>query len=197
MRRDSPYRRPDGRELRSERTRARIFDAAIAEFLRVGFDAASVARIARLAGVSRPSFYFHFPSKEHVVLELQWQLQLDIVEAMARHDDLREGLHAFVDGLIEAESATGSMDLFREILNVWVRPPADVDVSHLTPVLDAVRSRFEQAARESALPAGLDAERTTLLFLSGVFGYLIGVADDPEQQRHDLHALVSVYLGDR
>ena len=67
----SPFERPSAREIQRQRTRARLFEAALAEFARTGFDRASVAEIARAADVSRPSFYFHFPTKEHVLLELQ------------------------------------------------------------------------------------------------------------------------------
>ena len=45
------------------------------EFRRVGVERASIGRIAETAGVSRPSFYFHFPTKDHVLLELQWTLE--------------------------------------------------------------------------------------------------------------------------
>ena len=67
-----PAALPGRRQLQVGSTRTLLFEAAIAEFRRAGFSRASVARIAREAGVSRPSFYFHFPTKEHVLLELQW-----------------------------------------------------------------------------------------------------------------------------
>ena len=75
----SPFRQQTPRERRRDLTRERLFEAAIEEFRREGFDRASIARIAKRAGVSRASFYFHFPTKDHVLAELQWNLELRIV----------------------------------------------------------------------------------------------------------------------
>ena len=55
------------RERQRAATRERLFAAALAEFRRNGFERANVAEIARAAGVSRPSFYAHFPTLDHVL----------------------------------------------------------------------------------------------------------------------------------
>ncbi|GIG67609.1 TetR/AcrR family transcriptional regulator [Phytomonospora endophytica] len=52
----------------SERKRASIVDAAVAEFLREGYAAASVDKIAKRAEVSKPTIYQHFGSKERLFL---------------------------------------------------------------------------------------------------------------------------------
>jgi TetR/AcrR family transcriptional repressor of uid operon len=195
VRADSPYRRPDGHEQRSLATRRRIYEAALEEFRRVGFEAASIARIAVRAGVSRPSFYFHFATKQHVLLELQWVLEHEVVARIADRDAPDEALHAFVDELLRVRDRVGREDLFRDVLHNWVRPPEDVDWKEQPmPAVDAVRRRFEQAAEAGRLREGLSPERATVLFLTSVFGYLIGNAGDDALARPDLHALVDLYL---
>ncbi|MEV0649105.1 TetR/AcrR family transcriptional regulator [Phytomonospora sp. NPDC050363] len=52
----------------SERKRASIVEAAVGEFLREGYAAASVDKIARRAGVSKPTIYQHFGNKERLFL---------------------------------------------------------------------------------------------------------------------------------
>lgn len=47
-------------------TRARVTDAAMALFLRQGFDATTIDEIAAAAGISRRSFFNHFASKDDV-----------------------------------------------------------------------------------------------------------------------------------
>ena len=195
MRADSPFRRPDGRERRSQNTRRRIYEAALEEFRRVGFDTASISRIARRAGVSRPSFYFHFPTKQHVLLELQWELEHEVVAGIAELGTPGESLHAFVDQLVEIEDRVGRGDLFRDLLQTWVRPPEFVDAQkHTLPVVEAVRRCFDEADAAGASRAGVPPGRATLLFLTGVFGYLIGVAGDATDERENLHALVDLYV---
>ena len=78
----SPFVRTGPRERQRAATRERLFDAALAEFRREGFERASVAEIARAAGVSRPSFYAHFPTLDHVLLELAWRLALQVVRRL-------------------------------------------------------------------------------------------------------------------
>src|SRR6185436_2541671 len=51
-------------------TRGRVFEAATAEFRRVGVASAQIEDIVRAAGVARGTFYLHFPTKDHVLLEI-------------------------------------------------------------------------------------------------------------------------------
>jgi AcrR family transcriptional regulator len=60
----------DWRSRRWQATHQNIYDAAIRLFQEHGFEQASVAQIASGAGVSVPTFYAHYPSKEHVVMQL-------------------------------------------------------------------------------------------------------------------------------
>jgi len=58
----------------TDRKRAAIIDAAVAEFRAAGYEATSMDRVAASAGVSKRTVYNHFPSKEalfvHIVDEL-------------------------------------------------------------------------------------------------------------------------------
>ena len=45
--------------------------AAVAEFKRSGMANADVGAIVSAAGVAHGTFFFHFPTKEHVLLELE------------------------------------------------------------------------------------------------------------------------------
>ncbi|MCS6907857.1 MAG: TetR/AcrR family transcriptional regulator [Anaerolineales bacterium] len=57
-------------QLRSLETRARILAAAVDQFIRFGYKAASVDQICAAAGVSKGAFYHHFPSKQALFLAL-------------------------------------------------------------------------------------------------------------------------------
>ncbi|MCZ2858766.1 TetR/AcrR family transcriptional regulator [Blastococcus sp. VKM Ac-2987] len=61
---------PDWRRRRWEATHERIFTAAVGLFEELGFDQVSVGAIATASGVSVPTFYAHYPSKEHLVMRL-------------------------------------------------------------------------------------------------------------------------------
>jgi AcrR family transcriptional regulator len=60
-------RRP--RQRRAVETRQRLYEAAVAEYERVGIDAARVEDIVDAAGVSWSTFFDYFPRKEDVLQE--------------------------------------------------------------------------------------------------------------------------------
>jgi AcrR family transcriptional regulator len=192
---ESPFRPQTPRESKRDLTRRRLFDAAIEEFRREGFDRASIARIAKRAGVSRPSFYFHFPTKDHVLLELQWNLELRIVERLQGIDSLRSALHEFIDGLIEVEASVGDRELNRDMFRIYTRRPQGLLLEEQPfPVLYELGRRFALGARRGELRAGLDPAQATHLFLTSVFGYLIGSSGPSESWRADLEVMISLYV---
>jgi AcrR family transcriptional regulator len=58
----------DWRTRKWEATHQRIYETAMQLFNEKGFDAVNVGELAKAAGVSVPTFYAHYPSKEHIVL---------------------------------------------------------------------------------------------------------------------------------
>ncbi len=57
----------DWRSRKRDETHQRIYETAMQLFQENGYDQVSVSQIATAAGVSVPTFYAHYPSKEHVV----------------------------------------------------------------------------------------------------------------------------------
>jgi AcrR family transcriptional regulator len=181
------------RETRGDRTRTRIAEAAFAEFRRVGVDGASVSRIAEVAGVSRPSFYFHFPTKEHVLLELQMSVEAPLASKLRGSDALRDALDSFVDGLIEAQERVGEPSLFADMLRIHTHRTSELPLDDRNLVHDALVECFARGAACGELRSGLDAERAASLCLMSVFGYLMARRDS-ERPREELETLVSLYL---
>jgi len=79
-----PARRP--RQARAIETRRRVYEAALAEFQRVGVEAARIDDIVSAAGVSWGTFFHYFPSKQDVILEAA------VVTCQAFADSCRAGL---------------------------------------------------------------------------------------------------------
>ena len=193
----SPFVHRGVRERQRAATRERLFSAALTEFRRHGFERANVSKIARAASVSRPSFYAHFPTLDHVLFELAWRLTLRIARALEGATGLRETLDRLADALIEAAQSVADAALFREMISVFVRRPGapEFDAAEI-PVLVEVVRRFELACKAGELRAGTTPEQAARLCLSGVFGYLLGVDATPAEQRADLRALFSLYVAD-
>src|SRR5687768_2418714 len=84
---------PGWRARRWAATHQRIFDTAIQLFQEHGYDAVNVGQIARGAEISVPTFYAHYPSKDHVVMQLPTEEEIDaLVAALPAELPLRERL---------------------------------------------------------------------------------------------------------
>ena len=87
-------------------TRQRIADAAATSFATKGYDAVTVAEIARLAEVSEQTVYNFFPSKERLVLDEDAAFEALLVGMIRERpagtkiaDAVRAGAHAFLKQL--------------------------------------------------------------------------------------------------
>ncbi|MDQ2636605.1 MAG: TetR/AcrR family transcriptional regulator, partial [Actinomycetota bacterium] len=113
------------RETQRENTRARLLDAAIVEFQRAGAHAADINAIVKAAGVARSTFYFHFPTKEHVLLELIRRDEMQLANELGRFLDTRPSLPAVLKTIIELvldlESRWGT-SLFHDVISLYFSP---------------------------------------------------------------------------
>lgn len=76
------------REIREERQRERLFEAAARVFSESGYAAASAEAISRAAGMSKATFYEHFGNKKECLLELMDRAAargLEVLVEAARH----------------------------------------------------------------------------------------------------------------
>ncbi len=95
--------RPDGLTASDQdaRSRERLLRAAVAVFDRKGYAAASVREIVEQAGITKPALYYHFGSKEGILLAIleegARQFSDAITRAVARQGTARERLGALCD----------------------------------------------------------------------------------------------------
>lgn len=182
--------RPAGgvREIRRLETRARLFDAALAEIDRSGLAGADVSAIASAAGVVRGTFYFHFPTKEHVLIELERSEEVGIVKelgaAQSETDDLVSVLSLLVRRVAAAERRLGPV-VFRDMLGLHfssTRPPEDQLTEH--PLAEFVIDAITRAQQEGRVAPTQDASELAMFFLTGLFALLATGAQDAALGRY-------------
>jgi TetR/AcrR family transcriptional regulator, repressor for uid operon len=180
---------PSGREAQRIETRRRVFEAAVAEFQRSGAEGADVGAIAQVAGVARGTFYFHFPSKEHVLVELEQREEARIAEALARFGASSHGLASLLDEIVrlilEVEHRIGDI-LFKDVLRLHFRsryPASDQWRKH--PLLVSVIDLFRGAQERGEIYAEGDAVYSAVFFMMGLYA-LLATNGDPGLPRKDL-----------
>jgi AcrR family transcriptional regulator len=164
------------REAQRLQTRARVFDAAVAEFGRSGLAGADVAAIAAAAGVARGTFYFHFPTKEHVLVELERAEEAKIVETLdtrpAAPDDLLSLLTLLVHRVLAAEERLGPV-VFKDMLGLHfsaTRPIEDELREH--PLAGFVIAAIADAQAAGRVSGDADPGELGVIFLTGLFALL-------------------------
>lgn len=172
----------NAREARRRETRARLFDAALAEISARGMAGADVSAIAASAGVVRGTFYFHFPTKEHVLAELEHNEELRIVSELGEiAGDLESVLSRLVDHVLGAEIRLGTT-VFRDMLGLHfssTRPVADEPAQH--PLLGFLVSVLANAQDAGEVSSAVDAGELGTFFLNGLFALLATGTHDAAQ----------------
>jgi TetR/AcrR family transcriptional regulator, repressor for uid operon len=171
----------NGREVQRQETRQRVYAAAVAEFKRVGMAAADVSDIAREAGVARGTFYFHFPTKEHALAELERQEEARLADRLARYlarpHNLAGALAEVVRLMSLMERRVGKV-LFRELLALHFspqRPEVLPGTEQWTdyPMMVLVVRAIELARDRGETYPEADALRTAQFFMTGLYAMLI------------------------
>jgi AcrR family transcriptional regulator len=168
-------------EIRRMQTRERLLGAATAEFKRSGMAKADVRAIVAAAGVAQGTFYFHFPTKEHVLLELESREEARIATELTRllstPHDLRAVLTETIRLVVGLEKRMGPL-LYRDLLSLnfsQTRPPADDWPDH--PMIVLVMDEIEQARERRDVDRDADAFHTALVFLLGLYALLTATHD--------------------
>jgi TetR/AcrR family transcriptional regulator, repressor for uid operon len=189
-----------GRDAQRQQTRERVYAAALSEFKRTGMAAADVADIAAAAGVARGTFYFHYPTKEHVLAELERHEEARLVAQLSKfltELEARPGQGFLPAALAEVVRLLTAMErrvgkaLFREMLGLHfssrrpdVLPGSDKWTEY--PIMTVVVEAVERARERGEVHPDASALPTAQLFMIGLYAMLIASHDYPKAARAEI-----------
>ncbi|MCA3014171.1 MAG: TetR/AcrR family transcriptional regulator [Myxococcaceae bacterium] len=144
------------RDKQREDTRRRLYLAALEVFRRDGVAGCRIDDIAQKAEVSRAAFYFHFPTKEHVLVDLL--RESEVAGARQLHElpesaTLEQVLFTFAEGLAafwEKEPA-----LIVDALTTSMKVTAVLDDRDSSALRGLLAKRFRDLAARGQLAATL------------------------------------------
>jgi AcrR family transcriptional regulator len=126
--------RPRRRFRHADESRARILDAAVAEFAASGYRGASVGTIARRAGISQSGLLHHFPSKELL---------------LAAVIDVRTSAHG--QEYLEATAEDPDLGFMTGMVRLMRRGALELELTRLFVVLTAEATSPDHPAHEWAM----------------------------------------------
>ena len=197
---NKPAPREEGlRARKGAETRERLFETALREFREVGVGASQIDRIARAAGVARGTFYFHFATKDDVLIELARRISARVARRVAVLDEsnpsLGDLLRRVNDAILDEHSRVGEADLLGEMLSLYVRRPYDVqDPSQNIPSLaDELASHLRHAVDRGELKSDLPPEQVALVLMTSLFGIYTRIPPG-EELRRTCEALIELLV---
>jgi AcrR family transcriptional regulator len=169
------------REEQRKQTRRRLYECALDIFRRDGVVASRTEDIAKAAGVSRGAFYFHFPTKDHVLLD--------------RMRETEEQVCAVLETLpAETDVHTLLATLNRELAEIWQHDPkllpdlcaaamrftaTTMSDQEATPLRALLSDRFRIAAERGEIVARLPAAILGDFYLGNTLGGLLAWYGNP------------------
>jgi AcrR family transcriptional regulator len=169
-----------GRERREA-----ILHAANEVFAAQGFHGAALSTIATRVGLSEPGLLHHFPSKEHLLLELLALRHEHDAERVARALDHHEG---FLDALLglcrENQGTAGLVRLFTIMAAESVdddHPAHDWMVERYRTLRARFATRIGAEQREGRIDPALDARRLAPQLIAMFDGLQIQWLLDPDE----------------
>jgi AcrR family transcriptional regulator len=171
------------REAKRLQTRERLMGAAIGEFKRTGMAEADVSAIVAAAGVAHGTFFFHFPTKEHVLLALERReedrIAKQFTQFLKTNHDLASVLNEAAQLVIGLEHRLGDM-LFKDFLALHfsqTRPPAEDGRDH--PLIVSVAAEIARAQQRGETDAQVNPMNSAVFFLLGLYALLTTTHDWP------------------
>lgn len=175
---------------------ARILDAALSLFSEKGYEATTTRELCELAGITKPTLYYFYKSKEGVYRALirasMDEYEAMVQRAMARPGPLKERLKHAAQ-LMFADSLRNPR-LVRFLFAIVYSPNAPLAAEVHKPymkIASHVAAEFDDAIRRRELRRGDTATR--VLVMMGAMGEAISnflVVGEPKLTRRLAHSIV-------
>lgn len=178
-------------------TRERVYQAALAEFGRVGVAQTQIERIVELAQVSVGTFYRYFPGKDAVLLELQQRLVRDVIHnfkaGSRRARSLRDWLLLFAESVL-ADPSDDAFHLHREAVALVVRTPWPAPDWSDHPMFGPITNAFAEAQASGEIRGDLPPERLTQILSTSVFGFAASLNFPTDVRIEDARFVIDLFL---
>jgi AcrR family transcriptional regulator len=180
---------------------------AMEAFWTLGYEGATLADLqSAMGGISAPSFYAAFGSKERLLREAvelySSTLGAPMMQALEQQPSARAAILALLETAVKAFTKPGKPRGCMLVLAAMNGTPANRAVQDYLRGLrtrrrKAIESRLRDAARQRELPAGLDAAALASFYSTVIDGLAIQARDgaSPKSLRFAVHGAMAAWDG--
>ena len=155
-----------------EARRAELLRVAREVFAEKGFEAATISEIVARAGVAQGTFYWYFPSKISLVMDLSKQMQAQIEEALSQAYVEANSPGEMIDKSVA--SAFHIMGNFRDILAIlhsdacWTKDTSEHS-RLFTPYYGLIAEAIRKEQQRGRIDSSIDPEVTAVLIVGTIY----------------------------
>ena len=164
----------------------RILESAIDLISDYGYKKTSMSKIAKKAHIGEATIYNYFPTKEHILFEYYYQLQIKTKEILIKTPEfhqfnLKEQLQFLIETQLELlrENRTFVLEIYKEIFyKTYNHPQMERGNSELKAIISELFEIAIEAGEIEEFPFSNTIYNLTCDYIFGVFYYWIH--DDSE-----------------
>jgi AcrR family transcriptional regulator len=187
---------PTHRERTWHENHERLYDAALREIQRVGFNDMRIEKICKEAKLSRPTFYAHFSNKDAVVSELLGRFMDGIACGLEERMKGPHDLEGVIDELVrlcEDANAMTSERLRRE-LAAYLPRHHDIDLFSTSSVFAILTRAIIRAAQKGEIRAVSDARALARQIAVVINGFFLAHPNEPVRAGREAREVLKLIL---
>lgn len=184
------------RQRQRQQTRDVILEVALAEIAELGLSGVRIEHIARKSGVTRPTVYAHYPTREDFLRELQARTESSALMALEKRLETNTGaqfVHALADALFDIVSDT-NINLRRESFALMLREP-QTERWVGNDLFTYLSARLGEAQQAGEVSRHVSPDELTRILMTALFGFVAIEGSDESARRADAHTMLDLLIG--
>ena len=187
---------PTNREKTWHDNHERLYEAALQEIQRVGFNDMRIEKICKEAKLSRPTFYAHFSNKDAVVSELLGRFMDGISCGLEERTKGPHSLEGVIDELVRLCQYANSMtsERLRRELAAYLPRHHDIDLFSTSPVFAILTRAIIRAAQKGEVRAVPDSRALARQITVVINGFFLAHPNEPERAAREAREVLKLLL---
>ena len=184
------------RERTWRETHERLYEAALREIERVGFSDVRIEKICEETGLSRPTFYAHFPNKDAVISELLCRFMDGIAHGLEARTKRPHDLEDVIDELVALCHYANAMtpERLRRELAAYLPRHHDIDLFSTSSVYTILSRAIVQAARRQEIRPVSDPRALARRIAIVINGFFLAHTNEPDTAARAARETLSLVL---
>ena len=174
----------------------RLYDAALREIERVGFNDVRIEKICEETKLSRPTFYAHFSNKDSVVSEFLCRFMEGIARGLEARTKHPHDLENVIDELVRlsCNENVRTPERLRRELAAYLPRHHDIDLFSTSSIYTILTRAIIQAAQRQEIRAVADPRGLARQITVVINGCFLAHANQPETAAREAREVLKLVL---